>query len=98
MLFGPNLVSHLMYKPPFYSECILYISCFISIHRPLVPSTSAADLTHQDSGLRISTGRGTQGGGPGVNRESLDGQPGSEAFYSPSASHDTSPLGKPVIT
>lgn len=98
MLFSPDLVSHLMYKSPLYSECIFYISCFVFIHRPLVPSTSAANLTHQDSGLRISTCRGKQGGGAGVSRESLDGQPGSEAFYSPSASHDTSPLGKPVTT
>lgn len=74
---------------------------FLSTFRPLVPSTEAADMTHQDSGLRISTGRGKQGAGVGagvgVSRESLDGQPGSEAFYSPSASHDASPQSEPVV-
>ena len=59
--------------------------------RPLVPSAEAAEVSNQGGGLRISTAKGR----PGVNRDSLDEQPGSEAFYSPSASHDASPASEP---
>ena len=48
-------------------------------------------MSGQGSGLRISTAKGK----PGVSRDSLDEQPGSEAFYSPSASHDASPASEP---
>lgn len=58
--------------------------------RPLVASDPAAEMSHESSGLRITTAKGKQGG----IRESLDDQPGSEAYYSPSASHDASPASK----
>ena len=58
--------------------------------RPLVPSSSsAAELDHQDSGLRISTAGG--------ERKSLSREPGEEAYYSPSASQTASPSGQPVM-
>ena len=59
--------------------------------RPLVPSTEAAEVRNQGGGLRISTAKGK----PGASRDSLDEQPGSEAFYSPSASHNATPTSDP---
>lgn len=50
-------------------------------------------MTQTDSGLRVSTTRGTAE----PNQEPEEEQPGSEAFYSPSASQDASPAGKPSL-
>ena len=58
--------------------------------RPLVASDPAAEMSHESSGLRITTAKGKRGG----TRDSLDDQPGSEAYYSPSASHDASPASE----
>ena len=50
-------------------------------------------MTQTDSGLRVSTTRGTAE----PSQEPEEEQPGSEAFYSPSASQDASPAGQPSL-
>lgn len=70
------------YHPSFFGVSLQRLS---TLPRPLVPS--AGQVTHQDSGLRISTARGTEH----ADKEQGEEQPGSEAFYSPSASQDASP-------
>ena len=51
-------------------------------------------MTQQDSGLRISTARGTED----PDKDPGEEQPGSEAFYSPSASQDASPASESALS